>query len=184
MTMQKRDPLADKSAIMDVLNKYCRAMDRMDKELALSCWHAGGTDNHAPLYAGSAEGFIEWLWPTHARMLTTHHMIGNCLISLNGDTAGVETYWSVALRIPKDGRVYDYRGLGRYVDSFEYLDGRWAIRHRQSIRDWTRTDELVGAAGSGSQSSGVMEKNNPDAVEILSQRDRSDYSYGVLGLYF
>ncbi len=162
MTLQKRDASEDKSAIMDVLNMYCRAMDRMDRELALSCWHAGGTDNHAPLYAGSAEGFIDWLWPTHAAMISTHHMIGNCLISLNGDAAGVETYW--------------------YVDNFEYLDGRWAIRHRQSIRDWTRTDEYQTPPG-GSRSSSVMQKNNPEAPEILPQRDRSDYSYSVLGLY-
>ncbi|MES2534536.1 MAG: nuclear transport factor 2 family protein [Pseudomonadota bacterium] len=182
MTLQKRDASEDKSAIMDVLNMYCRAMDRMDRELALSCWHTGGTDNHAPLYAGSAEGFIDWLWPTHAAMISTHHMIGNCLISLNGDAAGVETYWSVTLRIPKDGRVFDYRGLGRYVDNFEYLDGRWAIRHRQSIRDWTRTDEYQTPPGD-SRFSSVMQKNNPEAREILPQRDRSDYSYSVLGLY-
>ena len=37
--------------IQDVLHRYARAMDRMDAELALSCWHPGGTDDHAPLYS-------------------------------------------------------------------------------------------------------------------------------------
>ena len=170
---------SDLREIESVINRYCRAVDRMDKPLALSCWHEGGTDSHAPLYAGSAEGFLEWLWPVHGAMLTTHHMIGNVIIDLRGDEAGVESYWSVTLRIPKDGRVWDYRGAGRYVDSFTWRDGRWAIVHRQSVRDWSRTDEYTGPL-EGSQASPQMPKAASGAEEILPRRDRQDYSYGVL----
>ena len=39
--------MAAQQAITDNLHRYCRAMDRMDRELALSCWHPGGTDEQA-----------------------------------------------------------------------------------------------------------------------------------------
>ena len=52
----------------------------MDKALTLSCWHVGGTDDHAPLYKGSAKGFLDWLWPIHAEMVATRHVVGNILI--------------------------------------------------------------------------------------------------------
>ena len=173
----------DRAQIAAVIHRYCRALDRMDKELALSCWHAEGTDSHAPLYSGSASGFVEWLWPVHASMLSTHHMVGNTLIDLRGDEAGAETYWSVTLRIPQDGRVFDYRGVGRYIDIFAYRNGRWAIQHRQSIRDMSRTDELAGTAATGSQVSPQMPKATSLDEEILTRRDKDDYSYRVLQRY-
>lgn len=179
MASPNRTPERDLRQIEQVIHRYCRALDRMDKPLALSCWHAGGTDSHAPLYAGSAEGFIDWLWPVHGAMLTTHHMVGNILVDLRGDEAGAETYWSVTLRIPKDGKVFDYRGAGRYVDRFAWREGRWAIVHRQSIRDWSRTDEYHGAVD-GSQASPQMPKAATDVPEVLPRRDRSDYSYEAL----
>jgi hypothetical protein len=171
---------SDLRDIERVLHNYCRGLDRMDKELALSCWHPDGTDSHAPLYEGSAQGFIEWLWPVHAQMLTTHHMIGNIIIDLDGDRAGSETYWCATLRIPKDGKVFDYRGVGRYVDTFEYRDGRWAIVHRQSVRDCSRTDECEGVSTTGSQVSPQMPKAALNVPEVMSRRDKEDYSYKVL----
>ena len=60
--------IAARMAIGDVLHRYARAMDRMDKPLALSCWHAGGTDEHTPLFAGSAQGFVDWVWRLHEPM--------------------------------------------------------------------------------------------------------------------
>lgn len=37
------DELAAKWAITEVIHRYCRGLDRMDKALALSCWHPDGT---------------------------------------------------------------------------------------------------------------------------------------------
>ena len=76
--------------------------------------------------------------------------------------------------------MFDYRGAGRYVDSFAWRDGRWAILHRQSIRDWSRTDEYTGPVD-GSQASPQMPKAAAAAEEVRARRDRNDYSYQVLG---
>lgn len=172
------DELAAKQAITEVIHRYCRAMDRMDIELARSCWHPGGTDDHSPLFAGTAEGFIEWVWRLHAEMELTRHVVSNTLIELDGDRAGAESYWTVTLRLRKDGELYDVIGGGRYVDNFERIDGRWAIRHRQSLHDWDRVEKVAVTMASGEP---MLEPNNPEVEPKISARDRTDYSYRVIG---
>lgn len=168
-----------KLAITDVLHRYARGMDRMDKAMTLSCWHADGTDDHAPLYSGSAEGFLEWLWPVHAAMEVTRHVVTNIIIEVDGDRAGSESYWTVTLRIPHEGQSYDIISQGRYIDTWERIDGRWAIRHRQSVADWNRIEPVgltMGAPGAPM----LIKPNNPDAPRPAWARDKSDYSYSVL----
>jgi len=172
--------LAAKSAITDVIHRYCRGMDRMDKGLALSCWHPGGTDDHAPLYAGSAEGFVEWLWPVHGAMLFTRHVVSNILIEFHEDWAGAETCWTVTLRVPHGGEMFDIVGGGRYLDRFECLDGVWAIRHRQSILDWDRVDP-VDLTMADFRDSPLISPNNPEVPAKTGARDSSDLSYSILG---
>jgi hypothetical protein len=171
--------IAARIAIGDIVYRYCRGMDRMDRKLVLSCWHPGGTDDHAPLYAGTAEGFVNFIFPVHAKMLCTRHEITNMIVEVNGDRAGVEAYWQVIHRIPVDGRAVDVRAHGRYVDIFERIDTRWAIRHRQSIRDWSRAEPVDGRA-EGSQFQPFLVPNNPEAPETLGRRDEDDISYSVL----
>jgi hypothetical protein len=169
--------LAAKQAIIEVIHRYCRAMDRMDAELALSCWHEGGTDDHAPLFAGTARGFIDWLWPVHAAMEVTRHVVSNVLIDLNGDKAGAESYWTVTLRVKKDGQIYDIVGGGRYVDNFECIDGQWAIRHRQSLHDWDVVQKVEATMATVEP---MLVPNNPEVAPKVSSRDRTDYSYSVI----
>lgn len=166
-----------KQQITQVIYRYCRGMDRMDRELTLSCWHSGGTDDHAPLYKGSAQGFLEWLWPVHAQMLGTRHVVSNILIELDGDRAVTESYWNVQLRLLVDGVPKDIMGAGRYVDNFECIDKVWAIRHRTSLSDMVRVDEVIEMR---SFSEPLIKPNNPEAAPGKSARDTSDYSYSAL----
>lgn len=172
--------LAAKQAITEVIHRYCRGMDRMDRELTLSCWHPGGTDDHAPLYAGTAEGFVEWLWPVHAAMVVTRHVVTNTLIELDGDRAGAETCWTVTLQVGSDGTLYDVEGGGRYIDNFECIDGSWAIRHRRSVLDWNRVTPVAGTLADFAGRPLIV-PNNPEVAGMVGARDRSDYSYKVVG---
>ncbi|AMN47550.1 hypothetical protein ACG33_10655 [Steroidobacter denitrificans] len=171
--------VAARLAITEVLHRYCRGMDRMDRELTLSCWHPGGTDEHAPLYAGSAEGFIDWLWPVHAAMQGTRHVLSNIVIEVTGDRAVSESYWNVTLRVPRGEEVVDIFGGGRYLDQLEYINGVWAFRHRCSVHDWDRV-EPVGGTMSNIAGPALIVPNNPEATIRPSARDRSDYSYTLL----
>lgn len=167
--------LLDKQAITEVIWRYCRGMDRMDKELTLSCWHPGGTDDHAPLFKGSAEGFVEWLWPIHAAMETTCHIVSNIMIELNGERAATESYWHVHLRIPRGNDVYDIVGEGRYLDNFEKIDGVWAITHRTSIGSMIRTTRQDPALAA--MDPPLITPNNPESSAATCSRDAKDYSY-------
>ena len=168
--------LAAKQSITEVIHRYCRGMDRMDRELTLSCWHPGGTDDHAPLYFGSAQGFVEWLWPVHAAMVSTRHVASNILIEVNGDSACSETYWTVTLRTKGPNGLVDIVGGGRYLDRHECIDGRWAFRHRQSVHDWDRVDPVIATMNDAGALPSLV-PNNPEAPVSHAARDPTDPSY-------
>ena len=174
-----QEELAAKQAITEVIHRYCRGMDRMDREITLSCWHPGGTDDHAPLYKGSVEGFVEWLWPVHAAMTATRHVVSNILIDLDleNDRAGVETYWSLVLRVPRGEETYDIIAGGRDIDQFERIDDVWAIRHRSSLMDVGR----VRLTAADFADPPLIKPNNPEANTVPWARDPGDYSYSVIG---
>lgn len=172
--------LAARAAITDVLHRYCRAMDRMDKPLALSCWHPGGTDEHTPLYAGSAEGFVEWVWAVHRPMILTRHTLSNILIEVEGDQAWSESYWTVLLRVARDGGIVDVWSGGRYVDHHRCLGGRWAMQHRRSVHDWDRVMPLDRTM-ENFPGAPLVDISAPDAPIFAATRDVDDPSYRALG---
>jgi hypothetical protein len=171
--------LIARAQITDVIHRYCRGLDRMDKALTLSCWHSGGTDDHGKLYAGSAEGFVEWVWPVHEKMIATRHMITNIQIVLDGDLAGSEAYASLILRVPMAGAVYDCFFQSRYLDRFERIDGVWKIRHRLQVRDSARY-EKVGATSEPPAGPPLIVPSNPEGVAALATRDETDPSFEIL----
>jgi len=169
--------LADKHAIIEVLLSYCRGIDRMDRALVLSCWHPGGTDEHTPLYSGTAEGFVDWVWTIHAAMIGTRHVTGNILIEVAGDDAWSESYWDVMLRTRQGDAIVDIFGGGRYLDHLERINGRWAIRHRRSVHDWDRIEPVGATMADGPD---MILPNNPDAPIYPSRRNPGDPSYTFL----
>ncbi len=171
--------LAAKHAITEVLYRYCRAMDRMDRELALSCWHGDGTDDHAPNYTGSAAGFLDWVWPVHAGFIQTRHATANVLIDLEGDRAGVESYVSIVLRARRADGLVDLFTQGRYLDDFEHRDGVWAIRHRRSVSEWHRV-ERVRETVADFRDPPLVVASATGGIPLKGTRDHSDPSYKLL----
>ena len=85
--------LFDKQAISEVIYNYCRGLDRMDRDLASTIWHEGGTaDYGAYMFQGTGAGFIDWVWLQHAGMDRHSHQISNILIEVDGDGAVSESY--------------------------------------------------------------------------------------------
>lgn len=163
-------------AITQVIHRCARALDRLDRDLLLSCFHADATDDHAPFYRGPAVGFVDWVLPALGGMLATRHAVSNILVSRSGHEAGVETYWSAMLRV----RVHDISHVlhrhGRYLDRFTCRSGLWAIMHRQSVTEWSTTE---GATESGLAPASIpRDKAGLSAVGF--SRDRSDPSYAIL----
>lgn len=140
--------LLDKQAIRDVLSRYCRGLDRMDKDMAYAVWHEGGTAFYDGIYEGTGRGFIDWVWQAHAGMERHSHQITNVLIEVNGDRAICESYVTVCLwTLPDElGRQKELVGRGRYLDRFSKKHGRWAIEHRTHLLDMSSEYDLDRAA--------------------------------------
>jgi hypothetical protein len=164
------DELVAKQAITEVIYTYCRALDRMDWDLAHTVWHPDGTaDYGANMFQGTGAGFLEWVWTQHAGMMGHSHQITNILIAVDGDRAASEAYVTAALRLHADGaQASEIVSRGRYVDAWSRRDGRWAIDHRRFAEDFTSTYPVT-----------PMEP--AEAAARTGRRDRDDPSYAVLG---
>ena len=129
--------LVAKQEIRDVLSRYCRGLDRMDKEMAYAVWHEGGTAHYHGIYEGTGHGFVDWVWEAHAGMERHSHQITNVLIEVDGERASSEAYVTVVLwTLPEDdGAQTEIVARGRYLDRWSRRDGRWAIDHREHLVD-------------------------------------------------
>jgi hypothetical protein len=157
-----------RQAILDVLYRYCRAMDRMDHQLGSSVWHPGGTADYGVIFEGTGQGFIDWVMVTHAGLDRHSHQIANVLIEVNGDQAASEAYVTATLRAAPDenGAVTEITSRGRYIDRWSRRETGWAIDHRIFVDDMTATRTLT-AQEAGDPSGGP------------GRRDVEDPSYGV-----
>jgi hypothetical protein len=160
--------ILDRQEIYDALCRYCRGLDRMDKAMAYSVWHADGTALYHGMYEGTGHGFVDWVWEAHEHMERHSHQIANSLIEIDGDTAKSETYITVVLWTNPDsaGKQMEVVGKGRYVDKWAKRSGKWAIAHREHIYDMETIHDL----------------NRGDVGEI-SQRNVTDPSFRVISAY-
>lgn len=110
--MARLDHLLDRQDIMDCLTRFCRGMDRFDRELYLSAFH--------PDAVMAAECY-DWAMPMHdAGQVATHHNLLNVTIDIDGDTAHTETYY---LFVGRNRDESNWIAGGRYIDRFERLHG-------------------------------------------------------------
>ena len=124
--------LAAKQAITEVIYRYCRALDRMDLDMAATIWHPDGTADYGPtMFQGTGAGFIAWVWEQHTAMQSHSHQISNVLIEVDGDRAASEAYVTAALRTESgpDAPI-EIVSRGRYVDQWSRREADWAIDHR------------------------------------------------------
>lgn len=149
------DDLVARQAIRDQLSRYCRGLDRMDKEMAYAVWHDDGTANYVDMYEGTGRGFVDWVWKQHEPMQCHSHQITNVLTEVEGDTARSEAYITVALWLAADaeGRRVEMVSRGRYLDCWSRRDGRWAIDHRTHLVDTHTVHRLAADEHGPSQSS-------------------------------
>jgi ketosteroid isomerase-like protein len=157
--------LCDRQDILDCVHRYCRAVDRADREQIISVYHPDAIDDHG-VFVGNRESFADWAIAYHAEFQhATHHIVTNHTCELEGDTAHTETYWLFS-GVNKQGPAM--LSFGRYVDRFERRNGRWAIAARACLIEWI---------------AGLTEWPLPPGMQAIyasagvSSRTRSDKSY-------
>lgn len=155
--------LHDRQAIGDVVNRYCRAIDRQDKDLLVACYHPDAIDDRG-MFVGPAEALFDWTDPSHLHLFSTHqHIVCNHTCELAGDTAHCETYYVFAAMRKADGQLA--MSGGRYVDRMEKRGGEWRIAARKCLVEWS-------SANMGAEAMAEVY-----AAVGRSARNRSDVSY-------
>jgi hypothetical protein len=154
----------DYESIRGVLYRYCRGVDRLDKDLLRSCFHPNSLDQHGA-FSGSGEEFVTWVLDLLGEPgLRTQHAISNVMIEIDGERARVESVFT-ATRLhtaSQPARIETF--WGRYLDKFERRSGKWAVVHRRVIHD-----------GSETRDAGPPMDNAPHFFE--GRRDTDDVSY-------
>jgi hypothetical protein len=174
------DDIEAKLAITEVLYRYCRALDRMDRDLADAVWHPGGTADYGPTFRGPASGLLDVMWAGHAKLLGHSHQVTNVLIEVDGERAASEAYVTGILwDLTETGTLAQLVAVGRYLDRWSRRDGRWAIDHRQFVYDAVFTPAPADpAAPTASVLSQLAAQRDPR--ETAGRRDGGDPSYAVL----
>jgi SnoaL-like domain len=145
MTDPRLQAVLDTAEIRDCLTRFCRGMDRFDRDLYLSAFHDDAVIAAGP-YVGDVPGCWEWAKPMHAAgQVLTHHVLLNTTTEIDGDTAHSETYYQfVARNHPWEdgGDETVMLAGGRYIDRLERRadengDSVWKIALRTNLIEWS-----------------------------------------------
>jgi hypothetical protein len=145
MNQQASTELLEKQLISEALYRYCRGIDRMDKDLLRRVFLADLRAQYAPDHlARSVEELIDWLWGHHLTFHHHSHQVSNILIELDGDTATSESYLHARLMRRKvASNVEVYTVMGRYLDRWKKRDGDWRIAERRFLTDFMDIREIA-----------------------------------------
>jgi hypothetical protein len=121
--------LLDKQAIVEVLMRYCRSMDRQDMALAASVYWADATDDHV-LYTGDVPGLLAHISKFLVDVRTVH-FLGNILIEIDSEASAFsECYYIAYHDMPTESGRQDMTLWGRYLDHMEKRGEEWRIKAR------------------------------------------------------
>jgi ketosteroid isomerase-like protein len=127
------DALLDKQDVRECVERFCRGMDRFDRETYLSAFWDDAEMAAGP-FVGNAADCWDWAVPMHEQgQILTHHALLQSNIDLAGDTAHCESYYLFVARNRDESLV---TAGGRYIDRMERRDGEWRIAVRTNVIEW------------------------------------------------
>lgn len=184
MTIEQYSParIADRFMIQDLMYRWCRAVDRLDKQGMLDIFHPGAIDSHGP-YIGPAEGLVDWILARHKPIAVSSHFIGNLLIEfVTEDLALVESYVRTIQQYPPEGKAQlaqltggatgnpdaamDMFTSSRYMDRVERRNGEWRIARRDLIQDWKQLVEVQHKALQPHEGWIIGRRDGQDALDL------------------
>jgi SnoaL-like domain len=151
--------------IQDMLFRYCRGLDRMDKPLALSVFHPESELDIEGAFKGSGIAFVDWVWEQHNKALRHSHNITNVYVEIAGETAASEAYVMMVMHVATPGGMTLIQGHGRYLDEWVRYEQRWVIKKRRATREFQEVRQLAAERAPG--------------APALSRRDGTDPSYDL-----
>jgi len=187
-TTQQYTPerIVSRLQIQDLMFRWCRAVDRLDRQGMLDIFWPGAIDSHGP-YIGPAEGLVEWILVRHRPIATSSHFIGNMLIEFaSDDVALVETYVRTIQQYPAEAKQQlaqltggaagdestpmDMFTSSRYLDRMERREGEWRVAHRDLIQDWKQIVDVKYRALVPAEGWIIGRRDGEDQVQTERQR--------------
>ncbi len=127
----------DRQQISEALYTYCRAVDRIDRELGYSIWHDDAeVDYGDAIYRGTARGVIDYICDAQLKGIVHSHQITNIIIRFDGGRALSEAYVTSGMRTMHEGELMQITTRGRYLDRWSRRGGPWRIEKRVFINDF------------------------------------------------
>ena len=131
------EQLADRQAIVEVIDRYATALDAKDYARFRTCFSDDAVVHYGEALgpdeaAAYAEGVLSQF--TH-----TQHLLGNYEIALAGERASARTYVQ-ASHVSADGGIWILAGT--YLDRFERRGGEWKIVERTLREQWSERRPL------------------------------------------
>ena len=163
---RKLRDLIDRAEIWQVMQRYARGLDRMDNELALSCYWPDAIEDHSQ-FVGSPADFVRYADRVTASFVSCQHGLMNHSCELDGDHAYAETYFTFTGTLAQPPH---FMSTGRYADHFQRRGGEWRIANRVTIVEATY------ALHPSAMASGQPPAYGPGET-FPGARDRSDASY-------
>ena len=157
--------LLTRQDITDCLTRFCRGMDRFDRDLLLSAFHPDAEIAAGDFVGGPAD-LYEWARNMHERgQIATQHNLLNNTCDIDGDIAHSETYYLFAARNLDES---NWMAGGRYFDRLECRDFQWRIMLRTNVIEWSGLLPTMP----------IPFADVPDiGANGVSARDRTDPSY-------
>jgi hypothetical protein len=131
--------LAARRDIYDAICNYMRGQDRLLPEVQRHAFHDDAFVD-CGMYAGSADGFVNFAQGFLAAVKYSQHLIGQVHIQVEGNIAHGEVYFIAQHRVVEAGVEKDLIMAGRYIDRYEDRGEGWKIAKRRELIDWARTD--------------------------------------------
>jgi hypothetical protein len=168
--MDEMQEMLEHYRITKLVNEYCHGCDRGDEVRMGGVYAADSWDDHG-LYKGPGKEFSQQVIANRAvRKDVMSHHLGQTLVKVDGDEAGAETYFIATVQYDNEAGENEIHHIGgRYVDSLIREGGKWKIKTRLTVRDWSITHPVV---------KDFMVANN----FIAGQTDGSDPSFAALGV--
>jgi len=167
---QRLQEMLDHYEITRTLADYCHGCDRCDEPYMTDVYLEDSWDDHGVFRAPGREFAAAMTKQICTTTNTLSHLLGQSLIKVVGDEAGAETYFLAVARTTREDGVEMCNQLGgRFVDKLQRTNGRWLIKHRCVVRDWSISMPI---------------ENDWTADQGLGdgQRSNADPSFAALGL--
>jgi hypothetical protein len=128
--------MLDHHDIRRALAEYCHGCDRMDRIRMASVYLEDSWDDHGIYKCSGAELAERVTSSLKVNWEMCMHQLGQSIINVNGDEAGVETYFLAFLRRRTEAGPEIVSQGGRYVDRFRRTADGWKVEKRICMTEW------------------------------------------------